>query len=1612
MMLTFNKALLKNLFLLLVFMLSLNFAFGQSDCENLEDVEPTVFCDPESTVCELAGFCSTMPPPSPGGAPTVNICGQNIALDNPHWFGFVATSNCVSITITPSNCQGTPGGFSGLQGAIVSGCPTGSIYPTIGNCVANPCTTNPFTLSSCNFVIGQQYFIMLDGCAGDICDYEITDATGLEFPEITPDQVPTSASISGITTVCPGQTAEYFIDNPVNATVYSWEINGIPYESDEQTVEIDFTGFSEGTYDLCLVTAENPCASVLDAGYSQGSACITITVENLPDDDRGQVIICEENLPFVTPDDIQLSTPGENTYTILSAEGCDITVIYDLEIISNDPEDQQQIVCPGEFPIDWPGFGPITDPGEYFVEIQDQFACDSSYSVDIQQIDVVFDGFLDSYILDCPSNSIEINAQGVNVITLPNGEPLAGAFLDYEWFADNGQSVGNGPILSVMTGGDYSLRVTVNYELSSCVFEHIIFVEEQFREEVFEPEISFPLQGCEGQQLQITIEGWDGISEINWLPGFGFDYIGLNEGQTVNILLGAPISGAELCVEFIHPDCQAYDAFNCFPLDIGSELELQVTGDRDFCEGESSTLEVQGNYNPGDVLWSTGDMGLSITVEETGTYTVTVTDDSGCTGELAIDATELSNPNPTISGSTSFCTDLSTTISVSTEFESYEWSTGETTQSIVVNETDTYSVTVVDENGCVGETEILVEEREELTPVIAGPDAFCEGETINLDAGNFEGYEWSTGSDDRIIEVSEPGEYSVTVTDSGCEGETSIMITENANPSADITALREGLCPDEATTLEGVEGDFTYLWSTDATTQNIEIDESGEYFLTITDDNGCTDVASIEIEAFDPPDFTIDGIDFFCLGNSTELNVADDFESYQWSSGQTTQSVTINEPGIVSVTVTDNNNCTNEASIEVDELDLPSPAIVGEFAFCAGLDTDISVEGNFESVEWNTGETTETITVSTPGVFSVEVEDEFGCINSTDVQIIENPLPNPTISGATTFCIGFSSTLDAGNYESYLWSDGSEEQTLLVDTEGEYCVTVVDANGCIGETCVFVNEDEQLSFTITGDRDFCEDESTTLDAGNFTSFEWSTGSSDRTITVNTPGTYTVTVSDSDGCTGESAVEIEENPLPVVEITGPSTFCTGQSATLSIDGDFNTIVWSSGGITNSINVTEPGTYSVEVTDNNGCRNSDQFFIEQLDELSPGFSGDDIFCEGESTQIIIEEGFVSYEWVDGPEGRIREFTVGGTFTILVTDDSGCTGTSVVTIIESPLPVADAGEDQVLTCRDNEVTIGSQNSTTDNTTIAWIELDNNHPISDPSAATIVTDRPGTYQITVVFNDTGCMASDQVIVDVEDNAIRDATILFADPSCFGIVDGSLEIVDIDGGVEPYTYVLNGEEFSGGPLNNLSEGAYSLLIEDVNGCRFNFDFELIEPEELTVDAGEDLSIEDGESVTLDPEINVADADLAIINWTVNGEPLCPNCPNSRFQFIPEIPGLYQIQIIDPRGCEASDNLFINIRIPRNVYIPSGFSPNGDNINDVFRIYPGRNVSLIKSFKVFDRWGNKMYELNDAPPDTEEGWDGSRNGQELDPAVFIYSAEVEFNDGEVFRYHGEVNLVR
>ncbi|MBI5217900.1 MAG: gliding motility-associated C-terminal domain-containing protein [Bacteroidia bacterium] len=499
-----------------------------------------------------------------------------------------------------------------------------------------------------------------------------------------------------------------------------------------------------------------------------------------------------------------------------------------------------------------------------------------------------------------------------------------------------------------------------------------------------------------------------------------------------------------------------------------SSLSPTITGPLVFCAGTSSTLDAGSGY--ATYSWSTGAASQTINVTLSGTYSVTVTDAGGCSGTDNVFVTANPNPSPAISGTLSICSGDSTALSTGT-YTSYLWSTGATSQTIYASTSGSYSITVTDINGCTGSDNVSVTVNPNPIVTISGNLTFCTGSPTILDAGaGYSSYFWTTGSISQTTSVSAGGTYSVLVTNSyGCSDTAAVNVIQNTNPAPNITGVLS-FCVGNSSTLDAGTGFSSYAWSTGATSQTIIVTTTGTYTVTITNANGCsgTDNVNVIVHPDPPPDIT--GNLSFCTGSSTSLSVGP-FVSYQWSTGATSQTITVTSGGNYSVTITDVNGCSGSDAVTVTENANPSASIAGVLSFCSGGSSILDAGAGFSSYAWSTNETTQSVMVTTGGSYSVTVTNSNGCTNDTTVQVTVNPLPVPVITpvGPTTFCQGDSVVLMVNSFASYSWSTGAASQIIIAYNTGNYVVTVTNTFGCTASTSLQITVNPSINTSLSID---------------------------------------------------------------------------------------------------------------------------------------------------------------------------------------------------------------------------------------------------------------------------------------------------------------------------------------------------------------------------------------------------------------------------------------------------------------------------------------------------------------------------------------------------------------
>jgi len=266
-----------------------------------------------------------------------------------------------------------------------------------------------------------------------------------------------------------------------------------------------------------------------------------------------------------------------------------------------------------------------------------------------------------------------------------------------------------------------------------------------------------------------------------------------------------------------------------------------------------------------------------------------------------------------------------------------------------------------------------------------------------------------------------------------------------------------------------------------------------------------------------------------------------------------------------------------------------------------GLDIEVCEDniivlssGEFESYLWSNASTDSTITIFTSGEYYVDVIDSLGCTNSDTINVVVNPLPIIELGADQEVCEGISVTLDAGEFESYLWSSGLTDSAIVVTSSGEFYVDVIDSLGCTNSDTISVVVNPLPIVDLGQDQEVCEGISVIIEAGEFESYLWSNGSTDSAISVSNSGYYYVDIIDSLGCTNSDSITVVVNSLPIIELGPDQEECDGNSITLDAGQGYN-YLWTTLDTTQTIIVTNSDTYYVTITDGNNCSAVDSIII---------------------------------------------------------------------------------------------------------------------------------------------------------------------------------------------------------------------------------------------------------------------------------------------------------------------------------------------------------------------------------------------------------------------------------
>ncbi len=470
------------------------------------------------------------------------------------------------------------------------------------------------------------------------------------------------------------------------------------------------------------------------------------------------------------------------------------------------------------------------------------------------------------------------------------------------------------------------------------------------------------------------------------------------------------------------------------------------------------------------------------------------------------------------------------------------------------------------------------------TPVVnLGNDTIiCSGQPLLLDAGNAgQTYLWNTNAITQTISAAATGTYWVTVGTGNCITTDSISITIGSsgilNLGNDTT-----LCSGQSLTLNAANAGSTYIWSTAATTQTINVSTAGNYSVTVTNVCGMQN-DDINILTASPPVYVLGNDTIYCSNFGLQLNAGNAGATYLWSNATNQQTLNVNAAGTYWVNIT--NDCgTITDSIIFSQYSVPVVSLGNDTLYCAAFNRVLNATNAGSVYLWSTASTAASINVNAAGTYFVNVTNACGAATDT-IAITQSSLPVSLLGSDTLYCSNFSRVLNGGtNTDSYLWNDGTTDQTITVNQAGTYWIQLNNNCGFVSDT-IHILQASPPQVSLGNDTTFCGNFSITYNTACIAcNYLWSNNSMAPQVSFNNSGVVTVQVTNQCGVAKDTVV-LNQVQFPFVILPADTMLCVPEGFQITAFTNAQNILWSTGDTTLFIQIPKAGTYWVDVA--NSC-----------------------------------------------------------------------------------------------------------------------------------------------------------------------------------------------------------------------------------------------------------------------------------------------------------------------------------------------------------------------------------------------------------------------------------------
>jgi len=1384
--------------------------------------------------------------------------------------------------------------------------PVSAIYGIGSNTQGNWTTGTPYPIID-NASIGALYQISFYPTIYGICPTRIVSQVGQQntaglyaFAQNCPPLLPLQAAIQNVSHVtCFGNTngsISLSSSGGANPISYHWSTGA-------NTTQPQLGNLAKGNY-YCTVTSGNNNTVVVGPISVQGPSSAL-------------------NLSLVTS--VPANCSGQNGSLTVSSTGGGTPYNYTWSNGMNTPTISQ------------------LTPGNYSVTVQDFYGCTKtgSYSVTPAQIPLANAG---------PQKTITCSQ---SVVTLNGTSSSTGAQYVYAWDTSDGHIVSgaNTLIPQVDEPGTYTL--TVLNTASNCSSTSTVVVGQN----TTAPNINVASPaGINCTQSTVTLNGSGpaGTGFVKtWTTQDGHFVSGqntytptVNQGGTYTLTVTSQSNGcvSTQSVTVVEntdlPEATAAGATLTCAQPVG-----QLSGSIDT-PGATGLWTGPGGFSSGS---------MNPDVENEGTYTFTVTGANGCVSALQVQVVDnIAPPDVAVAAGTISCEVASVTLSATSDTPdvTFLWTNagGETLEGDQpeVSEAGVYTLLATAPNGCTTTTNAEVEEDTASPTADAGADQLlnCNAQAVVLNGGgsstgNGITYSWTTSDGNILSDANTPSptvdgsgtyELLVTNTGNGCTATDQVWVDQNSDIAVALNSQSNVSCFDQtngsaSVIASGGSGEYNYEWSNGATGPTATDLGAGIYEVEVTDIEGCIADLIVIIEspalleaqvsatgqsAFDEADGT---------ANCTPVGGTAPY-SFLWNNGATTATVTGLTPGNYSVEITDANGCTATQAVTVSSFDCTVAAsISGQQIDCFGAGNGsaaVAIEGGTEPYEiaWSNNSTGPHIDGLTPGNYQVSITDDNNCPLVLGITISQPTALQPNLSveqessfGANDGSVALNPSGGSGAY-SYLWNNGETGSSLQGLAPGTYSVEITDANGCSVTSeveveafnCILNIDAQVIPVSCAGAAD---GQILVSPAAGYAPYvyQWSNGSISPAINNLSPGEYSLAITDDRNCPLNLTFEVQEPEVLHIDnsiISHPN--CTDSNdgilvAQVSGGTAPYDYLWSNGQFTPHAVYLNPGSYTVSVTDANGCQTTSQIALDYLDNLPPQVLVNDITIALNANGVAglnvaqIDNGSFDNCGIASMQLDVLQFdcnSLGQRFvTLIVVDENGNSASAVatVTVVDNLSPQLICPDNLVATC--DGVAFYDLPFVSDNCEATML-LTNGFPsgFTFPTGETSVS-----YTATDAAGNT---ASCAFSVSVPEVFTMEADV--NEVSCFGGSDGQVTLA-VTGGEPPYN-VQWSNGATGLSLGNLPAGTYTASVTDAAGCVSTQSVEVIQPDELVI-SGLQTTAEsnNGANGSIDITVNGGTAPYTY-RWRQNGEIVSEVEDPTQLRA-----GAYEVLVTDANGC-------------------------------------------------------------------------------------------------------------